>query len=76
MFNIVLWTQFSTDTPYVMHCLLHILAYSGHYQEHTCFYIHPLFMSAIPRYTSQCLHIGSVLFGCIIYVMPVCYKMY
>jgi hypothetical protein len=48
--------------------LLHVSAYCGHNQVHTVFYIHRLFMSDIPPYTGQCLHIGSVLFGYIVFV--------
>jgi hypothetical protein len=34
------------------------------------------FLFAIPPYTDQCLQIGSVLYRYIVYVMPLCYKMY
>jgi hypothetical protein len=36
----------------------------------------PFFLSAVPLYTSQCLNIGSALYRYVVYVMPLCYKMY
>jgi hypothetical protein len=41
-------------------------------------FLHSLFthMSAISPYNGQCLHIGSMLFGYIVFVLPLCYKMF
>jgi hypothetical protein len=66
--------QYRHTVRYVLS--LHVSTYCGHHQVHTVSYTHPLLMSAIPPYTAQCLHIGSVLFGYIALVFPLCYKMY
>jgi hypothetical protein len=74
-FIIVRSTQFSIDTLYVMHCYyMFRLTVAIKYMQF--FYIHTLFMSAVPPYTGQCLHIGHVLFGYIALVLHLCYKMY
>jgi hypothetical protein len=36
----------------------------------------PIFLSAVPPYTGQCLHIMSALYRYVVYVMPLCCKMY
>jgi hypothetical protein len=36
----------------------------------------PLFLSAVPPYTGQCLYIAIALYQYVVYVMPLCYKIY
>jgi hypothetical protein len=36
----------------------------------------PFFLSAIPLYTGQCLHIGSAVYRYVVYAVLVCYKMH
>jgi hypothetical protein len=67
---VVLSTEFSTDALYVMHCY-YMFRPTGAIIRYIQFYAF-----ATPPYTGQCLHIGSVLFGYIVYVMPLCYKIY
>jgi hypothetical protein len=58
--------------------LLHVLyvsAYCGHYQlRRAC--KSSFFLSAIPPYTDQYLHIARALYGYVVYVVPLQYKMY
>jgi hypothetical protein len=75
MFTIVPSTQFSIDTLYVMHCY-YMFRLTVAIIRYIHFYIHPLLLSVVPPYTGQCLHIGSVLFGHIAIVLPMCYNIY
>jgi hypothetical protein len=36
----------------------------------------PFLLSAMPPYTGQCLHTGSVLYRCTVFVMPLYYEIY
>jgi hypothetical protein len=74
MFVVVPWIQFSIYyTLFIVTTCFGLLWPSSDIYSFTH---SPLFMSAVPPYTGQCLHTGSVLFMYVVFVLPLCYKMY
>jgi hypothetical protein len=71
--NVVPLTQFwykHTMHPHV----LHVSVYYSHHQCWAGLTELPFFLSATSLYTAQCLHIGTVIYKYVIYVLPLCYK--
>jgi hypothetical protein len=69
------WTHFWYKYTTCLHAL-HVSAYWGHHQVHMELIKSPFFLPAVPPYTGQCLHIGSAFYRYVVYVIPLCYKMY
>jgi hypothetical protein len=71
MYIIVQWAQSWYKHTMRLH-VLHVSAYCGHHKPLQS----PFFPHVIPPYIGQCLHIGSAFYKYVVYVIPLCYKMY
>jgi hypothetical protein len=74
MFIIVQWTQFWYKHTMCLH-VLHVTVYCVYHQVRIALTITLLSICYTPC-TGQCLYIGSALYMYVVYVMPLCYKIY